>query len=146
MANRIALSGELVLIEEPAAGAITPGMLLLMDATGDLVAHSAAGDLAEKMFALEDSLQGNTIDDDYAADDLVRAGIFEPGAVVLALLADGESTAIGDFLMSDGAGALAVDDGSTYERGAAVAVALEAVDMSDSSTVDPSPRIRVRIL
>ena len=144
-ANRIVLSGDFVLIEELAGGAITPGMLLSQDSTGDLLAHDDAGGPHEKMFALEDSLQGNTIDDDYAEDDLVRAGIFEPGAVVQGLLSDGEAAVIGDILLSDGAGALTTDDESTVDR-APVAVALEAVDMSTSSAADPSPRIRIRIL
>jgi hypothetical protein len=104
--NSIILEAEDYIYEENVAnGAITPGFLLEFS-SGKVQAHSAAGQNAMKMFAIEDSLQGNTVDDDYAADDQVRCGIFKTGHKVLGILKDGENVAEGDPLESAGDGTL----------------------------------------
>lgn len=132
-----------VVDEYTAAAAITPGMLVELTSDGEVQAHSSAAGAAEKMFATEDQFQGKTIADAYAADDLVQCWFPQRGDVVYALLANGEDASIGDKLVSDGNGALAVV-GSGEDN--VIAVALEAVDMSGSSGVDPSGRIIVRIV
>ena len=93
-----------VIEEFVAAGAITPGMLLELDSNGEVAPHSEADGNAIPMFALEDELQGKTIDDEYAADDPVQVWIAGRGDIVNAIA--GAQIAAGDFLVSDGTGKL----------------------------------------
>ena len=135
--------------EAAAAGTITPGMLIERISAGTVRAHAAAGQNAVPLFALEDDLQGNDIDDDYAALDNVLFRHFLPGDEVYTLLNDGETAVIGSFLESAGNGKLQVHTASSagaveYPK-AIVATALEAVDMSGSSGADPDGRILVEI-
>ena len=139
-----------VINEYGAGAAITPGMLLTLVADGDVDLNSDAGAPCEKMFALEDELQGRTIGTDYDADDPVQCWSTVPGEEVLAWLANGEDVSIGDRLVSNGDGQL-----KAYTEAASAAVvveefvigiALEAVDMSGSSGADPTGRIKVRIV
>lgn len=126
--------------EAIAGGAITPGMLIKLDSAGEVVVHATQGGPAEKLFALEDALQGNSIDDAYATDDLVGYVAASPGDVVYAYLDVGENVVIGDLLVSAGNGSLEKRT-STY---IALAIALEALNLSDSEHA--AGRIRVRIL
>lgn len=134
--------------EEATAGAvITPGMLVALSAVvaaavnqQTVVPHSVAGGPAEMMFALEDALQGRTIRDNYAVGELVGIVMAEKGDVVYAFLAAGESVDAGDQLASDGAGAL-----EPAASGTPIAVALEAVDLSDTDA-EVDNRIRVRVI
>jgi len=139
-----------IINEYDAGAAITPGMLLTLAADGDVDLNSDAGAPCEKLFALEDELQGRTIDTDYDAADPVQCWSTVPGEEVLAWLANGEDVSIGDRLVSNGDGQL-----KAYTEAASAAVvveeyvigiALEAVDMSGSSGVDPTGRIKVRIV
>lgn len=139
--KRIHLRGPHAVHEEArAGGAIRPGDLIDVNSSGKVVKHPTAGGWAEKAFALEDALQGRSIDDNYAADELVSFTICKPGDIVYAWLSGGEVTTLDDFLTSNGDGALKVAS-STDQR---IAKVLEAVDASDSNDVDE--RIRVRIL
>lgn len=127
--------------EEGRAGAtITPGMLIALSSTGVYVPHSVATGNAERNFALEDALQGKTIDDNYASGDLTRFIIAGRGDVILGLLKAGQNVANGALLNSDGAGCLQA--GTTNP----IAVALEARDASDSAVTTEDRRVRVRIL
>jgi len=134
-----------VIEEIDAAGTITPGMLVELDSNGDVQAHSTSGGVALPMFALEDELQGNEIDDDYSADDKVQVWIPYRGDQVYALLAQGEDVAIGTFLVSNGDGTLKEytgDEESDEEfPQSIIAQALEAVDASGANT-----RIEVRVM
>jgi hypothetical protein len=138
--------------EAKADAAITPGMLLERTTTG-VKKHAGAGLVAQRMFALEDlsvaPSSTATIDTDYDASDIVQIGIFPPGTEVYAWLNNGENAAIGKFLESAGNGKLRVlasdTSAGTIEVGSIVGVALEAVDMSGSSGVDPSGRIRIEV-
>ncbi len=129
-----------------ANAAITPGMLIERMSTDKARAHASAGqNVTPIMFALEDELQGKTIDDNYAAADRVQCGIFRAGDEVYAILRDGENVSIGDKLESNGDGNLRkhVADAHTDSSGnkeditvygnAIVAIALEALDLSQSS-------------
>lgn len=142
--------------EIEAGGAITPGMLIELASTGKVVAHNSAGESVLPMFAKEDEYQGKGINDAYASGDKCHVWIPGKGDQVYAILADGESVAIGDFLESNGEGflqkqvigsALEVEQPNTV-----VAVATEAVDLSDSSAAESSgplayeKRIIVRIV
>jgi hypothetical protein len=127
--------------EEARAGAaIRPGDLVDVATTGKVLKHPTAGGPAEKMFACEDALQGRTIRDNYALDELVTMIIPQNGDIVYAWLSGGETTTTASFLTSNGDGALKVATGTDYP----IAKALEAVNASDSNDVDE--RIRVRIL
>lgn len=151
-----------------ASATITPGMLVERhSSTGEKVRkHASAGqNVTPVMFALEDELQGNTIEDNYAANDLVKVGIFRAGDEVYAILADGENVSIGDKLESNGLGMLrkhvadyyedsSTDKGTLTVYGKAiVATALEAKNLSDSSGAEDSSgtlgynkRIKVEIV
>ena len=103
--NTIKLKKYSDVIEEfVAADEITPGMLLELNSDGEVAPHSVAGGSAYPMFALEDELQGKTIDDEYAADDPVQVWIAGRGDIVNAIA--GAQIAAGDFLVSDGTGKL----------------------------------------
>ena len=78
--------------EKVAAGVITPGMLVERLAADTVQAHSTNGGEVNKLFAVEDSLQGNEITDDYAIGDQVSLWHPVPGEVVYAII-DSTSTA-----------------------------------------------------
>lgn len=126
--------------EDRASETITPGMLLATNSTGTVRKHNVAGGKHERKFALEDSPQGRTINDDYASGELVRNVHAEPGDVIFAWLANGEHATPDEFLSSNGDGTLQVVAGSEEP----VAKALEEVDLSD--TAAENGRIRVRVL
>jgi hypothetical protein len=138
-----------VIEEYAASGAITPGMLIELDSATTVGFHSTASGNALPMFALEDELQGNGIDDAYAAADRVQCWVPYRGDIVYALLDDGEDVSAGDFLESAGNGKLqkhvADSTGDIYTQ-SIVAQAIEAVDMSGSAGEDPDGRILVRIV
>jgi hypothetical protein len=148
--NTVVLKDFLKIFEEyVAAGVITPGMLIEYTSAGTVQAHSTAGGNVLTMLALEDELQGNDLDDDYAVGDPVQCWIPMRGAVAYMMIADGEDVSIGDLLESDGAGKLQVhvaDNGGKTTPNQIVAQALEAVGMSGSSAADPTGRIEVRIV
>jgi len=148
--NTIKLKKYLDVIDEfIAAGVITPGHLLEIDSAGKVVVHNSAGGNVTPLIALEDELQGRTIDDNFAALEPVQVWGAQRGEVAYMLLANGESVAIGDYLESAGDGTLQAHTGDTAGAifgNQLVGIALEAVDMSGSSGVDPSGRIKVRIV
>lgn len=138
-----------IINEYVAVAAVTPGMLLEVTAANKVQACSSAGIAVAKVFALEDELQGRTIDTAYAIGDPVQCWMCVPGEEVYAWLADGEDVAIGAKLVSDGAGklkAMTEDSSAAVVEETPIAIALEAVDMSGSSGADPSGRIKVRII
>lgn len=137
-----------VIEEYEANAAITPGHLIEVMSTGKVRKHATASGNCLPMFALEDELQGKGIDEDYAAADQVQCWIPGRGDMVYALLKDGQSVVIGDFLESAGDGTVqkhVVDSTGDYLF-PIIGMAMEAVDMSDSSTVDPSGRVIMRII
>lgn len=144
-------------IEEYIASAtIIPGELLELDSDGKVKPHATAGgNVGPIMFALEDELQGEGIDDTYATNDPVQVWIPKPGDEVYAILADGQNAAKGNFLESAGSGALAVHSSDISDApnitNQIVAVALEAVNRSGSTEDSSSPlggdyRIKVKIV
>lgn len=154
-----------VVEEIQASGTITPGMLLELDSSGYVKAHSAAGQNALPYFAVEDEHEGKDLDDTYASGDKTRVLVAARGDILLAILADGENVAIGDYLESNGAGYLQkhvadVESFESAEPGAItvypqqiVAQALEAKNIADSSGAESSEgtpgynkRILVRIV
>lgn len=154
--KKIVLEGENLVIREAIANAVmTPGHLIELMSTGKVRVHANAAQNAVPMFAVEDDLQGKDITDAYAAAARVKYVIPRRGDVIYALLADGQSASIGDFLESAGDGTLQVHAADIAESAEAqtiytmpiVAQAIEAVDMSGSSGADPTTaRIKVRIV
>lgn len=143
--------------EIDAGGTILPGMLLEETSSSTVVAHNSAGENALPMFAFEDELQGNGIDDAFATGDKVQVWIPGRGDQVYAILADGENVAVGDLLESNGDGYLkkhvAGSAGVVEFPLAVVGYALEAVDLSGSSGEEGSSgvlgyakRVLVRIV
>lgn len=129
-----------VIIEKVAAGTITPGMLVELTSADKVQAHSTqAGDAIPIMFALEDELQGKTIDDNYSATNPVQVWVAQSGECVYAILADSQDVEIGEFLESKGDGTL-----QAHSSGVIVAVALEAVDTT-GSPASVTSRIKVMV-
>jgi len=135
------------------AAAITPGHLLELDSAGLVKKHSVpGGNVLPAMFAVEDELQGRGIDTAFANSSKLQCWIPTRGDMVYALLKDGENVAIGAALESAGDGTLqahvpdvdSASDVTTIYGHAIVAVAVEAVDLSDSAT--EVGRIIVRII
>ena len=138
-----------------AANTITPGMLVSLHTDGTAQPHGTASGNALAMFAVEDELQGKSIDETYAAASPCQVWVPRRGDIVYAILKDGNDVAIGDFLESGGDGRLqrlaAPDSTADIATARIVAQAIEAVDTSDSSgatsgTLVPHARIKVRVL
>jgi hypothetical protein len=136
--------------EKLAYAAITPGMLCYLRSDGTVAKHAVAGGSAYPLFALEDGEFGGDVDTDYDAGDAVQLGWFKQGQKVVARLYNGETAVIGSLLESAGNGYMRVVDADTSAGTIALnapqLVALEAVDMSGSSAVDPSGQILCRVL
>jgi len=160
--NTIKLKKYQDIIEEyAAASVIVPGNLIELSSSGTVQNHSTEGGNALPMFALEDELQGKGIEDAYAAADRVQCWVAQPGEIVYARLADGESVAIGDFVESNGDGTvkkhtattLSSDPSETIYTKNIVGVVLEARELDslsggggESSLAENSQYIKVRIV
>jgi hypothetical protein len=131
------LGGTTTQHEAVAGGAITPGQLVTLNSSGQVVVHPSAGLPTQAAFAIENDLVGKGIADAYASGEQVRYRIFAEGGHVYAILASGQNVAQGALLQSAGNGNLSV--GSTADN--IVAKALEAVNASGGAA-----RIRVEIL
>lgn len=152
--KKIVIKGNPPQFEAKAEAAFTPGMLLQLCATsGNVKKHATSGGNAAAMFAIEDSLQGSGIGDDYAINTRAQYVHAQPGDEIYAWLAVDENVAITDFLESNGAGLLKKHTpldaaqsaaGSIYTK-AIVAQPLEALDLSGTSA-DVNTRIKVRIV
>lgn len=91
--------------EAVAGGVITPGMLIAIASTAKCAAHAVENGVTSLRIALEDTLQGKTISDNYAADDIVRYMVARPGDEFNGLLPAGAAAVvIGDKLISSGDG------------------------------------------
>jgi len=139
-----------VINERVAAGTIIPGMLVELTTDGEVQAHSTAEGNASPLFALEDELQGNDIDDNYSSGDRVQVWTAGAGDEIYAILADDETAVIGSLLASNGDGLLRVhvpevESWGVSEAGALtvnpqqiVGEALEALDLGGSSGEEES--------
>lgn len=92
--------------ERLAGGTITPGHLLQLGSANTVVVHANATKHAQKMFALEDELQGKGLTDNYSSGAPVQYNVCLPGEEVNALIKASENIAIGDKLESAGDGTL----------------------------------------
>lgn len=141
--NQAHLVGDFRREELLAVAAISPGDLIEETSAGKFQVHSTEGGYATRIFAEVDALQGNTLDDDYAAADLVSANVELPGNEVQAFLKDGEDVAKGAKLISAGDGTLIAEgsasSGVTVKQ--IIATAREAKDLSGSGAVDTLIRV-----
>lgn len=122
--------------EGRAAEAITPGHLVVLNSAAKLVKHATAGGKTGLQVAREDRLQGKTISDVYAVNDLVPYQLLVSGDEAYCWLAAGQTIAVGAKLESAGDGTF-----RALAAGSAVAEAVEAV-----TTVGSPARIKVRAL
>jgi len=116
--------------EALADAALSPGHLLELTTTG-VKKHATSGGRAEKMFALEDELQGKEIGDAYSQSNRVKFNIFRSGDEVYARVTG--SPAVGKFLCSNGDGTLRAcktDSSGTVLEDTPVAVLLATVASS----------------
>ena len=105
--KRIMLSDSFEHVENKMASTdVYPGMLLELNSDDKVIPHNEADEIAVGLFALEDALQGNTVSDVYEEDNPVSIGIPRKGCRVWALVTDDETYAPGDYLASNGDGAL----------------------------------------
>ena len=133
----VLLKGQPAAYEAEAAGAITPGMLLLLNSSGKVIAHNGAAAVnVPALFARELEFAGGSLEEDYASGDLVPYWHCRPGDMVYALLEMGANVAVGALLESNGAGAL-----QAVTAGIAVVQAMEAVDATAAIK-----RIKVRVI
>lgn len=102
--------------EYPAAGAITPGSLVALDANGKVAVNANVSNPVATMFAIEDDLQGNTTRDDYAADDQVQTWHVQSGEEVLALIDSALDPAVGDYLEAGAGGELVAPSGTGFPQ------------------------------
>jgi len=159
--NTIILKNYLNIFEEYVANAaITPGMLIEVMSTEKVKKHATGGGNVLVMVAKEDELQGNGIDTNYAAGDVVSCWIPQRGDIGNLLLRDEETIVIGDFLESDGEGRVrkhVADMGDSHTgtvQNAIIGIAVDAKDLStlpegsDSSAGGAyyNPRIQVRFI
>lgn len=84
-----------------------PGMLIQMNSDGTVSVQTTAGANVPRMFAIEDALQGYTIDDQYSQGDVVRYVIAYPGMIIRSVIPAGQVTVVGSILQSYGDGSLA---------------------------------------
>ena len=129
--------------EAQANAALYPGYLLEKLSTGKVRAHATAGGSWGGHVALEDALQGNGVDDAYAANDLVFVATFRKGDKANLVLADGETIVIGDLVESAGDGTIRKLQGESSavqpeEPNSIVGEANEALDLSASSGAESS--------
>jgi len=136
--------------EAIANAAITPGHLVERMSSGKIRVHANAGQNAQRMFAIEDSLQGKEVSEAYSAADEVRFITCRRGDEVNAILADGENAVIGSFLESNGNGELKVHSagsaGVVEYPECIVSMALEAINASATGVAVADRRLGVEII
>ncbi len=133
------------------AVAITPGFIVELLTAGTVQAHSTAGGTMACFLALEDENQGGAVATAYAVSAEINIGHFRPGQMAVVRIANGQTITIGEYLESAGTGyarqatAFATETQVTQPKSVHF-VALEAVDMSGSTAVDPSDLCLVRVI
>jgi len=153
--NTIKLKKYQDIIEEyEAASTIVPGNLLEITSAGKVQNHSTAGGEANAIFALEDELRGQGIEDDYAAGDRVQCWVAQRGEIVYARLADSKLESAGNgCLKAHSAFAHTGSEEVTLYTHPIIGEALESRELDsisggagDSSLAEYSQYIKVRIL
>lgn len=139
--RRIHISGGYKYEEYNCGEAITPGMLCELNSSGNAIKHAEQGGRCEKMFAVEDALQGSIVTTDYTASNQGCFILPYKGTVVAALIKGGEALAIGDEVVSAGDGTLQArgSSGSGVTEWETVGVMMEA----NSATANSLKKVRI---
>ena len=119
--NRILLGGDATFVNDLAASAtLTPGHLLeRFNNSGVIRLRVATADVAgPPLVALDQSMNNKSVDDTYAANDLVEAAVLHKGATAWMLIASGQTVNAGTLLGSAGDGTLKT--GATVARFTAI--------------------------
>jgi hypothetical protein len=136
--SRIHSKGAYRYEEHVAAGTISPGMLITVDSDNKVAANAASSTACEALFAMEDALQGNTVEDDYSLNNVVVCILPAKGSVVNALLCTGTDYTVGTKVASNGDGTLKADN-----TGAIAVIEDSACDLTDSLAVDTLHPVRI---
>jgi hypothetical protein len=133
--HKILLGGDPEIEEFPAAAAITPGMLVYLNSSGQVAVQVTAGANVMPWFALE-SLDGDkTIDDAYAQYNRVRVAKCKGGEKIYAYLVNGDGAVhVGDWLESGGSGYVREVDADASAGAIAVSSVLGTVREAADST------------
>lgn len=103
----IIVKGRGIRKEAKAGGAVTPGHLVKLNSSGEVVVHATAGGKAQRAFAVENELAGDEISVAYAQNDTCFYEVVGAGAEVYGLVAaSAAAIVIGDLLESAGDGTL----------------------------------------
>jgi len=131
-----------------------PGALVEELTARTVTMHATEAGNAEKMFLIEDALQGKEISDVFTNAAQCQVAHCKSGDEIYAWLADGENASVGEALVSAGSGGdlqcfsasqdFGSDNTGNIYPDAIVAYALEAVDLDGSSNTAHS-RIKVRV-
>ena len=138
--NRIYNHGKFVDFEYTTAADVYPGYIVELTSAGTVQAHSTAGGLGEVLIVVENALEGIGITDVIDSGEVAQCYALTSGSTVQIRIANGETIVIGDFLSSNGDGTFKKyvnDSSAVIDEEVALMVALEAIDMSGSSAVDP---------
>lgn len=122
-----------------ASEAITPGHLIERFNNAGVIRfkkHATAAQATAPIVALNQSMLNKTVDDAYAAGDLVEAAVMQKGATAWMFIASGQNIVAGQRLESAGDGTL---------RALAAGVALFHA-LENKPTVQVLTRIRVEAL
>jgi hypothetical protein len=120
--------------EHKAGGTIYPGMLLIMSAEDTVVAHNDDNPATfMPLVAVEDALQGRSIDDPYVSGDPVKVWVPYTGDWVYAIAEDGSNYTVGMFVASNGSGYV-----QPYASGVPFGVVMKAIDLSGSTGLEDS--------
>jgi hypothetical protein len=143
--NTIHLSGPIhLVVDVPAGEAITPGHLIEMYLDGSTTKwrkNASATEIAAHAVALEQIEFNKTIDDDYVAGDLVRAGFLGVGAVFYPLIASGQDIVKCELLQSAGDGTMKAATATTADAGLGEFQALDG-----PGAVTALTRLRVQVI
>jgi len=142
------ISGPYFIEEYIAHEAIKPGEIVALNSDNEvaLVAADAAAATGpvEKMVMIEQSLTGETIDDECTAGDHIQVAIMQTGCVFNGFLETGDNAAIGAKLSAHAGGTLHlwVASATPDESAWCQFVALDALN----NTTGSPGRIRARVL
>ncbi len=141
----IILKGDPLRKEREAAGTITPGHLIELDTSGNVIVHASSGGMAAPMVAIENALMGDEIGDDYSSGQRVQYVTPRPGDEMYMWLADTEAAVIGGFGLSNGNGELKVFTGDSVDAADPIVQFLETLDLGATSVL-VAARIKVEFI
>jgi hypothetical protein len=108
--NTVFLGGDRTQVNDLAASAaITPGHLIERFNNAGVIRwrkHATAGGANAAAVATDQAMMNKSVDDDYAANDLVEASILHKGATAWMFIASGQNITAGQKLESAGDGTL----------------------------------------